>query len=257
MNPQYFDIIIFGAIAVFFIFKLIKSLGVRPDGKEEGGFGQQDNRKELSADDEKKLSEKENKDNFGKVLMMPLNAKLKSEQTEEQTEIMDKIKSKKNDEDAETKAVFYKIYSIDNSFHPDTFLQGARNAFTMIIEAFSKDDEDTLKTLVDEKVFATFKKFLDAYKEKQQTLEQTLIGIDNVKIEKAVLEGSTAKITVLFETEQAKVVKDSEGKVMEDETVLRSNVKEWWTFAKNLKDSAPDWLLISVKGCKEQEKVNS
>ena len=245
MNPQYFDIIIFGAIAVFFIFKLIKSLGVRPDGKEDG-FGEQDNRKEITnEEDEAKQNPKQS---LGKVLMMPLADNLRNGEEKEQSA----EENKENEENSELKGVFYKIFSIDNTFHPDTFLAGAKNAFTMIIEAFGKDDEDTLKTLVDNRVFATFKKVLDGYKEKGQKLEQTLIGINNVKIEDAALDGNTAKLVVLFETEQAKVIKDADGKIVEEESVMMSNVKELWTFSKDLKSSSPNWTLISVKGYKEK-----
>ena len=242
MNPQYFDIIIFGGIALFFIFKLIKSLGVRPDGREDGGFGEQDNRKEFS---ENNLDFSKDKTSIDNVVVMPLvagNAAKKSENAEDEL-------AASNSEEDEMKSVFYRIYSIDDTFHPDKFLEGAKKAFSFIIEAYGKDDEETLKSLVDDKVFAKFKMVLDGYKEKGQTLEQTLIGMKNAKIEKAVLDGYEARLTVRFETEQAMVIKDSDGKIVEGDTVMMSNVNELWTFSRNLKSSSPNWILVSVKGC--------
>ena len=237
MNPQYIDIIIFGAIAVFFVLKLVKSLGTRPDGQEENTFNKEKNSEEKNFSESDGAISDGQKNPVENVLVMPLAGG------------KDKAEEKSEAENDELKGVFYKIYSVDNSFHPDRFLEGAKAAFAMIIDAFGKDDEDTLKSLVDEKVFSVFKKVLDGYKEKGQKLEQTLIGIKDVKIEKASLEGNTAKLGVVFETEQAKVVKDAEGNVIEGDSVMISKVKELWTFSRNLKNSNPDWTLVSVKGC--------
>lgn len=222
MNPQYIDIIIFGAVAVFLIFRLVKSLGTRPDGKES------------TPADKDEADEKENA-----VII----------------DISDKLPINKINQDGialaadsgDLKSVFYKIYTIDNSFHPDRFLEGAKAAFMMIVDAFSKDDEETLKSLVDDKVFTKFKTVLDTYKNKGEKLEQTLIGIKDVKIENATLEGNQAKIQVRFESEQAKVVKDKDGNIIEGDSVMISSVSDLWTFAKNLKDSGPNWTLTNVK----------
>lgn len=225
MNPQYIDIIIFGAVAVFLIFRLVRSLGTRPDGKEN-----------IDSDNEEMQIGAERKS-----IIIDITDKLPTPDNIEQSKIV------LADEKGDLKSVFYKMYHINHSFHPDNFLEGAKAAFAMIIEAFSKDDEETLKMLVSDKVFSRFKKALDTYKEKGEKLEQTLIGFKDVKIENASLEGNNASIAVRFETEQAMVVKDKEGKVIEGDSVMISSVSDVWTFVKNLKDSTPNWTLTDVK----------
>ncbi len=233
MNPQYFEIIILGAVTAFLVFKLVKSLGVRPDRDEGDETGEDDDNVVDVMPKIKEVKEQEFKNSITATSMIGGSAE-------------------ENIANEKLKDVFYKIYSVDKGFHPDRFLDGAKAAFSMIIEAFGKDDEDTLKSLVDEKVFDVFKAVLDGYKEKNQKLEQTLIGMKDVKIENAALEGNKAKITVLFETEQAKAVKDTDGKVVEGDSVMISNVKELWTFAKDLKNSSPNWWLVAVKGCQNE-----
>lgn len=238
MNPQYIDIIIFGVIAVFFIFKLVKSLGTRPDGRED-----------FSSDEDISV----NNNDKGKGTIIDMTSEFRENREENFKKGMDTSSLlaadvENSDEKDRLKTVFYKIYSIDNDFHPDRFLDSAKSAFEMIIEAFSEDDEDTLRALVDDKVFTRFKKVLDDYKNKKEHLEQTLIGFKEAKIEDASIEGSNAKIVVRFETEQAKVVKNESGEVVEGDSVMISVVKDVWTFARNLKEDSPDWTLVSVKG---------
>jgi predicted lipid-binding transport protein (Tim44 family) len=146
------------------------------------------------------------------------------------------------------KAVFYDMRKVDKNFSAEKFLSGAKKAFEMIVEAFNKGDVETLKNLVDAKILKKFTAAIEGYKARGEKIEQTLVGFKEAKILSASLEGTEAKITVEFETEQAKVVTDAKGKVIEGDAVMISTVIDIWEFQRNLKAKSPNWLLISAKG---------
>lgn len=214
------DILILGIIAAVLIYRLGKTLGTRYD-------------------DEKKNESKSNIVQFpGKINA----AFLKEESGKEEG-----ITKEEADKDP-LKAVFYDMYRVDKNFSAEKFLSGAKKAFEMIVEAFNKGDVETLKNLVDAKILKKFTAAIEGYKARGEKIEQTLVGFKEVKILNASLEGTKAKITVEFETEQAKMVTNAEGEVIEGDAVMISTVIDIWEFQRDLKAKSPDWLLISAKG---------
>ena len=53
-------------------------------------------------------------------------------------------------------------YEAINDFDHNSFLEGARNAFETIINAFNKGDKKTLKNLVTKEVYKSFEKVIDS-----------------------------------------------------------------------------------------------
>lgn len=226
MNGQYIDIIFLALIAAVLIYRLARVLGSEVDENKDNNTEQKNEIRENTQDNVVSIAMHGQKEFVGALAAY------------------DEEETKKDP----IKAVFYKIYSLDKSFSPEKFLTGAKAAFEMIIEAFIEGDEDTLKKLVSKDVLESFKKAIAGYKENNQKVEQSLIGFTDAKIIKADLEGTEAKLTVEFVTEQSKAVVDADGNVVEGDAVMISTVKDIWVFAKDLEDSSPNWMLVSTKG---------
>ena len=228
MNGQYIDIIFLVIIAGLLIYRLTKILGSDIDdanNKNPKSFEQIENNQsitnnvvDINNNEAKKVID---------VLAEPDTEEIKKDPI---------------------KATFYKMYSLDKNFSPDKFLQGAKLAFEMIIQAFVDGDEDTLKNLVSKDVFKSFSKAITEYKDKNQKVEQSLIGFTSTKIIKADLDGTEARLTVEFITEQSKAIIDADGNVVEGDAVMISTVKDIWVFSKDLESSSPNWILVSTKG---------
>ena len=214
------DILILGIIAAVLIYRLGKTLGTRYD-------------------DEKKNESKSN------IVQFP--GKINAAFLKEDSGKEEGITKEEADKDP-LKAVFYDMCRVDKNFSAEKFLSGAKKAFEMIVEAFNKGDVETLKNLVDAKILKKFTAAIEGYKARGEKIEQTLVGFKEVKILNASLEGTKAKITVEFETEQAKMVTNAEGEVIEGDAVMISTVIDIWEFQRDLKAKSPDWLLISAKG---------
>ncbi|RYD60600.1 MAG: Tim44 domain-containing protein, partial [Sphingomonadales bacterium] len=106
------------------------------------------------------------------------------------------------------------IAAIDPRFDVTGFIDGAKGAYQMVLEAFWEGDRDTLRELCDDDVYAGFAAAIDAREAAGETLENRLVRIEDAVIKSAALEGRVARIAVLFVADIAAVTRDAEGTVV-------------------------------------------
>lgn len=138
------------------------------------------------------------------------------------------------------------IQAADGSFDPVQFLEGARSAYRMILEAYWRGDEDTLRRLTDENVFEPFATAIADRRTAGEQLDNRLVSIENAVIEQASMNGQTANVTVRFDADIAAVTRDGEGNVLAgslDDAVPTHDV---WTFSRNTRADDPNWTLVET-----------
>lgn len=135
------------------------------------------------------------------------------------------------------------ISAADPKFNLAQFLEGARGAYRMILEAFWKGDRETLRELCDDDVYAGFIGALDAREAAGETLDNTLIRIEEVRIHSASLDGRMARIALLFVADIAAVTRDREGTVIAGSLDDAIESRDVWTFSRNVGARDPNWLL--------------
>ena len=191
---QFFDIIIFAAIAVFLVFRLKNVLGKRT------GF--------QGAQNQESLMKEESLDNAQKT----------EKEIPELEENVSKLK---------------KAYEVFDSFDHNKFLDGAKNAFETIINAFNKGDKGTLKNLLTTNVYKIFEKEINNnnFDKDIQIFSLNIEKIEEVKVNK---EKITIKIK--FISEQFKN-NDESTKVKKEDI---------WAFEKDVGSKNPNWLLCST-----------
>ena len=124
-------------------------------------------------------------------------------------------------------------YEAMDDFDHNNFIEGAKNAFETIINAFNKGDKKTLKNLLAPNVFKSFEEAIDSNKIDSDYQFYSL----NIKnIESVTLDGSQIKICIKFISEQFKNNDES--------TVVKK--QDVWTFEKAIKSDKPNWLLSST-----------
>ena len=138
------------------------------------------------------------------------------------------------------------ILSADSSFDVARFLDGAKSAYRMILEAFWKGDEGELAWLVGPDVREAFGAAIAERKEAGHTLENRLVSIENARIEAARVENRTAFITVHFTADIAAVTRDADGNVIGGTLTDAIETNDSWTFSRNLRSSDPNWLLVET-----------
>ena len=135
------------------------------------------------------------------------------------------------------------IAAADRGFDLSSFLQGAKAAYQMILEAFWRGDRDELKALCTPEVYASFIAAIDAREAAGEKLDNRLVRIEEAELHSAELDGRTARIAVSFTADIAAVTRDSEGHVIAGSLDDAIESRDVWTFARQVHSSAPDWLL--------------
>lgn len=135
------------------------------------------------------------------------------------------------------------ISAADSKFNLGQFVEGARGAYRMILEAFWSGDRATLRELCDDDVYAGFVAAIDAREAAGERLENTLIRIEETRIHSAVLDGRVARIAVLFVADIAAVTRDKDGNVVAGSLDDAIESRDVWTFSRNVGARDPNWLL--------------
>lgn len=134
----------------------------------------------------------------------------------------------------------------DRHFDPQGFLQGARQAYELIVTAFAVGDRRELRPLLSDEVYADFDGALRAREGEGQKVEMTFIGIDVAKLTAAQMRGRIAEVTVKFVSEVISLTKNADGIVIEGDPTTQRKVTEIWTFSRDTTSSDPNWLLIAT-----------
>ena len=138
------------------------------------------------------------------------------------------------------------ILAADPSFDVARFLEGAKSAYRMILEAFWKDDLDALRGHVEPHIYDAFASAVEQRKTEGLTLDNRLVTIDQAVISEATLERGVAVITVRFEADIAAVTRNSEGQVVAGSLSDAVQTRDLWTFRRDTGSRDPNWLLIET-----------
>ena len=135
------------------------------------------------------------------------------------------------------------IVAADRRFDVAAFLDGAKAAYAMILEAFWRGDKDELGQLCDKDVYDSFAGAIEARAAAGETLDNRLIRIEQATIDDASLDGSTARIRVRFVADLASVTRNADGQVVAGSLDDAIESRDLWTFSRNVTARDPDWLL--------------
>jgi predicted lipid-binding transport protein (Tim44 family) len=143
--------------------------------------------------------------------------------------------------------VLARMQAIDPNFSEGYFLNGARAAFKLIVAAFARGDKEALHPLLEGEVERNFLAAIDQRVAAGHTLDCTLERIRDAHLTKARLEGTVAYVTVEFLTEQVNVVRDATGTVIEGHDDRIEDVRDIWTFRRDLQSPNPNWELVATQ----------
>lgn len=139
------------------------------------------------------------------------------------------------------------IKQADRNFDEVGFIGGARGAFEMIVTSFAKGDVTSLRPLLADGVFDNFKRAIDDRTSRGESHETTLVGITATDMTDADLEGSTAKVTIRFVSEQVNATKAADGQVVDGDPNKVVTITDIWTFARDVRSSDPNWMLVETR----------
>ena len=206
LSLPFIDIIIFAIIAIFLVYRLKSILGQNSDGNEQNN--------KIDIGDK----------NFSNVV------KLGNKQLDKNENM--------NDKDT--------IYKNDPTFNEQEFLKGAQNFFEMVIDCFVKGDLKNIGTYIDHKLMKNFQLVIDERLQEQETLKINITKINSIQIKDVKKIKNFLRISVLYESEQIKVLKDKKGKIIDGDQKKSILVKDLWTFEKKIQSKDLNWILVET-----------
>lgn len=134
----------------------------------------------------------------------------------------------------------------DRSFDPHTFVEGAREAFPIIIEAFAKADLRTLKDLLSPGVYAAFEQAIEDRQVKGQTVTTEIHAVRKTQIMDVRLMERMAYIKIRFIADETSVTRDRDGSILSGNPDRITEMNDVWTFGRDLRDKDPTWFLYET-----------
>ena len=152
------------------------------------------------------------------------------------------------EENSKSAEAFKKMKEFNGDFSVNKFVSGAKMAYEIILMAFEKGDIEKLGTLLEKKVFTSFKSVIDKRKKNGFIVDAKFIGMRDIRIIDASFSSKTkvADVTLSFKSEITIVVKDKQGNIIEGHPDDIKKQKDTWVFTKNLSEKSPIWLLKST-----------
>lgn len=136
----------------------------------------------------------------------------------------------------------------DPEFDERQFLDGARVAYEMIVEAFAAGDLKSIRRFLSPSVYEAFKAAVSAREEGGRTSELKFVGIDAASIASSEVSENQMIAVTDFSSNQVRVTYDRAGEVVDGDANRIDLVKDRWTFARALGSNDPNWLLIATGG---------
>jgi predicted lipid-binding transport protein (Tim44 family) len=134
------------------------------------------------------------------------------------------------------------------SFSVNTFLQGARGAYEMILMAFEKGDLSKVRDFISADIEHTFDEAIRAREEQGLSVEANFVGLREMVLQDATFDATTktAEITVRYIGELTSVVRDKAGEIVEGSPTEVKKQRDVWTYARRMGVDDPNWQLVAT-----------
>ncbi|MEL6507687.1 MAG: Tim44/TimA family putative adaptor protein [Pseudomonadota bacterium] len=223
-------ILIFAGIAAFFIFKLLSALG---ENSEEAD-GQSDARKEIEALRRTLSGTGAARD--GADAGQGAEAELAAGDARQETPTPVRALSPA----AQT------LQEADPHFDERSFLDGAKGAYEMIVNAFARDDVSGITQFLSSNVGGAFKSAIASRTAAGHAMDVKFVGIEKAEIVTASVRDDALVAVTDFTSNQVRVTRDADGNVVEGDPVRIELVKDRWTFERKRTSRDPNWILVAT-----------
>jgi predicted lipid-binding transport protein (Tim44 family) len=137
---------------------------------------------------------------------------------------------------------------VEPSFSVGNFLQGARGAYEMILQAFAKGELDKIRPFLSADVAESFAAVIADRKTRGLTVASEVLGIRELALQGAEFDRASgqAEVSVRFVAELVSSTRDSAGEVVEGDPKHARKQKDIWTFARTMGADDPNWQLVAT-----------
>ncbi len=134
------------------------------------------------------------------------------------------------------------------TFEEKSFIEGATAAYEMIVESFASGKLADVKAYIVPPVFKAFANAVEARESAKQSSEVQFVGIEGVKVTGCTVQDGMIRLTTEFTSNQIRVLRSADKEVLEGDPNRIDLVKDYWTFARSINSTDPNWLLAETGG---------
>lgn len=134
----------------------------------------------------------------------------------------------------------------DPLFDERSFLEGARSAYEMIVEAFAAGDLKSIRRFLSPSVFDAFRSAVSARESAGHRSDLKFVGVESAAIASSRVEDGAMIAVTDFTSNQVRTTVDHSGAVIAGDPSRIDRVKDRWTFSRPVGSTDPNWLLIAT-----------
>ena len=138
------------------------------------------------------------------------------------------------------------LIKADPSFSEENFLEGAKSAFQIIIDAFVDSNIEKLKPLLDYELLKSFTKSISEREARQDKQYVDILSINKINIINISLKESIASITIQIESDQIKYTIDKNDKILDGNKEVSETIKDKWVLERDISSNNPNWKLVET-----------
>lgn len=138
------------------------------------------------------------------------------------------------------------LLAADPTFDVARFLEGAKFAYQMILEAYWRGDLAAVRPHVDDNVYEAFSRAVEERDKEGLVLDNRLVTIEQALISSASVERDVALVTVRFEADIAAVTRNRDGEVVAGSLSDAIQTRDLWTFRRRVGADDPNWVLVET-----------
>ncbi len=143
------------------------------------------------------------------------------------------------------------VLKADPAFNADHFINGAKQAYEMIVTAFAEGNRKGLRDLLGPAVNDSFIAAIVDREKRGDKVEQTFVGLSKSDIIQAEMEKGTANVTMRFVSQLITATRDKTGAVIDGDPERVKDVTDIWTFSRDVSTAAarrnPNWKLVATE----------
>ena len=139
------------------------------------------------------------------------------------------------------------VRQADKTFSDDSFMQGAAAAFPMILTAFAEGDLASLRRLLGYDLNQEFTESINQRNKNNDELDIIIHELQDVELLDGEVSDTIASVTVKFTSLQSRILKDSSGEQIEDESFTDTQMTDIWVFERDVSLSDPNWKLVETR----------
>lgn len=150
--------------------------------------------------------------------------------------------------DSELGQALKRFKSIDSGFNMQSFMEGAKSAYEMLLMAYETGDKQTLRKFLAKDVYDAFVEAIDQRRAQNLNVDVRFVGIKTAEptIAQLTPDERTGEITVKFVAEIIMAVRNAAGELVEGDPSNIQRITDVWTFSRKLGSSDPNWILSAT-----------